>query len=99
MDDLVAYCEFDEHSRFLDLGSGMGKPNFHAALSVQPALSIGVECRLTSYESSLTCLEKFYCDSLFPKESKIGLNFLQIDMNSSDLHSLVCSIVSWKSIC
>jgi hypothetical protein len=89
MDDLVDYCEFDEQSRFLDLGSGMGKPNFHAALAVKPALSIGVECRPTSYESSLTCLEKFYSDTLFPKESKIGLNFLQLNMNRSDLHSLV----------
>jgi hypothetical protein len=91
MDDLVDYCEFDEQSRFLDLGSGMGKPNFHAALAVKPALSIGVECRLTSYESSLTCLEKFCSDIVFPKESKIGLNFLQIDMSSTDLQSLVIS--------
>ena len=89
MEDLVDHCKFDEQSRFLDLGSGMGKPNFHAALAVKPALSIGVECSVTSYQSSLICLEKFYSDSKFPKEAKIGLNFLNINMNSSDLQSLV----------
>lgn len=30
-------------STFLDIGSGFGKPNFHAAMQVYPKESIGVE--------------------------------------------------------
>jgi 16S rRNA G527 N7-methylase RsmG len=26
------HCEFNDESLFLDVGSGMGKPNFHAAI-------------------------------------------------------------------
>ena len=32
-----------EQSTFLDIGSGFGKPNFHAAMQVYPKESIGIE--------------------------------------------------------
>lgn len=43
IDFLVAECEFKSSSRFLDIGSGLGKPNFHVAQDPGVRLSIGVE--------------------------------------------------------
>lgn len=40
---LVDKCEMSSRSRFIDVGSGLGKPNFHAAQSPAVRLSIGVE--------------------------------------------------------
>jgi tRNA G46 methylase TrmB len=37
------YNFVSQKSTFLDIGSGFGKPNFHAALQVFPKESIGVE--------------------------------------------------------
>ena len=37
------YRLVSEKSTFLDIGSGFGKPNFHAAMQVYPKESIGVE--------------------------------------------------------
>ena len=36
-------CNFDSNSRFIDVGSGLGKPNFHVAQDPAVRLSIGVE--------------------------------------------------------
>jgi hypothetical protein len=43
IDYLVNKCEFSESSRFIDIGSGRGKPNFHVAQDPGVCLSIGVE--------------------------------------------------------
>ncbi len=40
---LIEQCELDHKSRFIDVGSGLGKPNFHASQSPGVRLSIGVE--------------------------------------------------------
>ena len=40
---LVEKCEMNEQSRFIDVGSGLGKPNLHAAQDPQVRLSVGVE--------------------------------------------------------
>jgi len=40
---LVAYCNFGKCSRFLDIGAGLGKPNFHVGQDPGVRLSIGVE--------------------------------------------------------
>jgi hypothetical protein len=37
------YNMLPNKSTFLDIGSGFGKPNFHAAMQVFPKESIGVE--------------------------------------------------------
>ena len=40
---LVAFCNLNSSSRFIDIGSGQGKPSFHVAQSPGVRLSIGVE--------------------------------------------------------
>ena len=40
---LVARCEMSHKSRFMDVGSGLGKPNFHVAQNPLVRLSIGIE--------------------------------------------------------
>ena len=40
---MVSKCEMTESSRFIDVGSGLGKPNFHAAQDPAVRISIGVE--------------------------------------------------------
>ena len=40
---LEEHCELTDQSRFIDVGSGLGKPNFHAAQDPAVRLSIGVE--------------------------------------------------------
>lgn len=36
-------CEFGKSSRFIDIGSGLGKPSYHALLASQCELSFGIE--------------------------------------------------------
>jgi hypothetical protein len=43
IDYLVSDCELTTASRFIDVGSGLGKPNFHALQSPGVCLSFGVE--------------------------------------------------------
>jgi len=43
IDFLVKWCTFGFLSRFLDVGAGLGKPNFHVAQNPGVRLSIGVE--------------------------------------------------------
>ena len=37
------YKLIPRESTFLDIGSGFGKPNFHAAMQVYPKESLGIE--------------------------------------------------------
>lgn len=43
VDILIQKCSLTHHSRFIDVGSGLGKPNFHVAQYPAVQLSIGVE--------------------------------------------------------
>jgi hypothetical protein len=36
-------CGMTSQSRFIDVGAGLGKPNFHAAQDPQVRVSIGIE--------------------------------------------------------
>lgn len=43
IDILVDKCELTSNSRFIDVGAGLGKPNFHAAQYPGVRVSLGVE--------------------------------------------------------
>jgi hypothetical protein len=43
LDFLVLHCELGPTSAFMDMGSGLGKPNFHAAVEAGLRYSVGVE--------------------------------------------------------
>lgn len=40
---LVEKCDLNSTSRFIDVGAGLGKPNFHVAQDPEVRLSLGVE--------------------------------------------------------
>ena len=67
IDVLVQKCRFDWKSFFIDIGSGLGKPNFHVAHVVHPLLSIGVEVEelryLLSIDNLATILKNVSIDS------------------------------------
>jgi hypothetical protein len=52
------HCEFDEKSLFLDIGSGMGKPNFHVAIDPGCNVSYGVELEELRWHLSLHNLSR-----------------------------------------
>ena len=43
IDFLIDKCALSHDSTFLDIGSGLGKPNFHVIAYALPRLSIGIE--------------------------------------------------------
>ena len=47
-------CNLNSSSRFLDIGAGVGKPNFHAAFAIDVRLSIGLEIMDIRYQVLLS---------------------------------------------
>ena len=43
LDELKKKCRLSSRSRFVDVGSGLGKPNFHAAQDPNVCVSVGIE--------------------------------------------------------
>ena len=52
IDILVDSCEMTHKSRFIDVGAGLGKPNFHAAQYPAVRLSLGIELEDIRYQVS-----------------------------------------------
>lgn len=50
---LVENCEFNSKSRFIDIGAGLGKPNFHVSQSPAVRLSLGVELEEIRWKLSI----------------------------------------------
>ena len=53
---LIDRCEMTSDSRFIDVGSGLGKPNFHVAQYPGVRISIGVELELIRYQMAVNNL-------------------------------------------
>lgn len=53
VDYMKAHCELSETSLFLDVGSGLGKPNFHVAIDPGVEVSYGVELEELRWHLSL----------------------------------------------
>lgn len=45
---------FDENSSFIDVGSGLGKPNFHVAQDPGVEISYGLELEVVRWELSIS---------------------------------------------
>jgi Histone methylation protein DOT1 len=54
---MIETTNFSATSRFIDVGSGIGKPNLHVAQYPGVALSVGVEMEYTRWTLGLTCLK------------------------------------------
>jgi hypothetical protein len=52
---LVDECNLSTDSRFIDVGSGLGKPNFHVAQYPGVRISIGIELEKIRWE-----VKKYY---------------------------------------
>jgi Histone methylation protein DOT1 len=54
---MVEHCDLDSKSRFIDVGSGIGKPNLHVAQYPGVAFSCGVEVEESRWVLGVTCLK------------------------------------------
>jgi hypothetical protein len=57
IDLMVEHTAFSDKSRFIDVGSGIGKPNLHVAQYPGVAFSCGVELEHTRWSLGMTCLK------------------------------------------
>lgn len=53
----MEHTGFDSSSRFIDVGSGIGKPNLHVAQYPGVQFSCGVEMEHTRWSLGMTCLK------------------------------------------
>lgn len=54
---MIEHCGLDANSRFIDVGSGIGKPNLHVAQYPGVSFSCGVEVEQTRWALGLSCLK------------------------------------------
>jgi Histone methylation protein DOT1 len=64
------HAELDETSRFLDVGSGIGKPNLHVAYDPGVAVSVGIEVEADRWLLGMHCL-KAVLDAALPIEPEL----------------------------
>ena len=57
IDLMMEYTNFNASSRFIDVGSGIGKPNIHVAQFPGCQFSCGVEMEHTRWSLGMTCLK------------------------------------------
>ncbi|CAK4693454.1 hypothetical protein LEN26_006474 [Aphanomyces euteiches] len=81
IDFMVENCELNENSVFLDIGSGLGKPNFHAAVTPGVAISYGVELEDQRWELSLYNLQSVLTSTIRSKVRPVI--FTQGDINNA----------------
>jgi len=60
LDALIAQCSLTNASRFLDVGSGLGKPNAHASQFASVRLSLGVELEYIRWQVSFHKICLYY---------------------------------------
>lgn len=63
LDIMVEKLGMDNQSRFIDVGSGLGKPNFHAAQNPQVRLSVGIELEAIRYQMAMLNLKNIALDT------------------------------------
>jgi hypothetical protein len=57
IDLMITHCHLSKDSKFIDVGSGIGKPNLHVAQYPGVAFSCGVEVEQTRWSLGMTCLK------------------------------------------
>ena len=83
---LVRKCGMNDQSRFIDVGSGLGKPNLHAAQDPAVRLSVGIELEHIRWQLAMYNLFKI-TDVLSrgkePDRLLSGTNFLAGDVDEA----------------
>ena len=54
---MMEHCGLDKNSRFIDVGSGIGKPNLHVAQHPGVEFSCGVEMEHSRWTLGMACLK------------------------------------------
>lgn len=67
---MMKHCDLNKESRFIDVGSGIGKPNLHVAQFPGVAFSCGVEVEHTRWALGMTCLKATLDASKEEREQK-----------------------------
>jgi len=84
---LINKCGMNNQSRFIDVGSGLGKPNLHAAQDPCVRLSVGIELEQIRWQLAMYNLYKM-ADELArgKQEGKLlsSTNFLMGDIDAAD---------------
>ena len=88
---LVESCGWNSSSLIVDVGSGLGKPNYHAAnFDIRARLSIGVEIVADRWIMSMSTLREIGLVALKPglldtnqAPSITGVNFIQGDISAA----------------
>eukprot|EP00934_Nitzschia_sp_Nitz4_P001204 Nitzschia sp. Nitz4//scaffold77_size91520//79392//80540//NITZ4_004904-RA/size91520-processed-gene-0.57-mRNA-1//-1//CDS//3329558033//1204//frame0 len=86
---MVETTGLDQNSRFIDVGSGIGKPNLHVAQYPGVAFSCGVEVEQTRWALGMVCL-KAVLDAAKEQEDNTDDNMdptVQIQGNTAFLHT------------
>ena len=60
---MIEHTRLSQDSRFLDVGSGIGKPNLHVAEYPGVSFSCGVECERARWFLGMTCLKAVLDDA------------------------------------
>jgi hypothetical protein len=82
VDALALHTGFDANSSFVDIGSGLGKPNLHVALNPGVKLSFGIELEKLRWELSMHNL-RFVLDKV-PEMRKSVVYFANKDATEMD---------------
>jgi hypothetical protein len=89
---MIENCELNDQSRFIDIGSGLGKPNFHAAQDPCCRLSLGIELETIRWQlamKNLSDISLLMSDDPhsggpedIPKLHR-GVNFMALDIDDA----------------
>ena len=98
---MTEHCEMDCDSLFIDVGSGLGKPNFHAAQDPGVRVSVGIELEDIRWQLAMQNLKSVlnailetsgtHCDD---EDSRLlhGVNFMQ-----GDIFDVITTVSLYKS--
>mmetsp|Transcript_20396 Transcript_20396/g.56320 ORF Transcript_20396/g.56320 Transcript_20396/m.56320 type:complete len:437 (-) Transcript_20396:332-1642(-) len=79
------HTKFDESSRFIDVGSGIGKPNFHVTQDPGVDLSYGLEIDADRWLLSMNCLRGTLDLATTHREVKHKCIFVQGDIRQASV--------------
>jgi len=82
---MIKYTGFEAGSSFVDIGSGLGKPNLHVALNPGVKLSCGIEVEELRWQLSMHNL-RFVMNQV-PEMRKNVVYFAHADATEMDLHA------------
>lgn len=89
------HTQFNSKSRFIDVGSGIGKPNLHTAQDPGVEISYGIESEESRWLLGMNCLQGVFdaideqnnCDVAVPDEDKLSCSCVFVHGNILDVET------------